>query len=253
MGIYQEGPGQTDENFRRKYDCIARLGDQELRVRQGAMYELGMALSSDNRLTTEMQESLIANLHKSGLLTYDGISAELTEVKLKRNFDQARSELERNGKVQAHVIKAAALLSDDDITLSHRVLRVADLLAKIRNEPKNFIEPFTIKPYTASLNWLSDMEEEIHLQRLELVDRLDRNGLARSDMRMSVTALDLEEFKAFSKVDFIYTRLVALYFENQSTAQNIEERFRELQDVAHYGYTKDIRDTFDFYTKFGGV
>lgn len=259
MRIYQEGAGQIDDNFRRKNIGIAQLGIPDTFIRQAALRDFGLAMSSDDRLTLHMESQLISQLNLSGLLTYKqqdvnqtSIPSENTDDQISQDFDLARWEVERNGTVQAHVIKAAALLSIDDITVSHQVLRIADLLAKMRTVPKTFKTPFTVEPYAASLTRLAAVEEEIYYQRLEQVDVLVRNKLAPERMRMYVVARDLEGYKALSKEDSIYNRIVALHFVEQSKAQDIEGRFKELQAVVHYGYTKDIRDARDFYTLYDG-
>lgn len=258
MSIYQEGAGQIDDNFLRKDMGIAQLGNPDPFIRATAMGEFGFAMSRDDRLTHQMQMLLIAKLNASGLLTYErdiykeSMAAEKSEDELLKTFDLVRWEVERNGTVQAHVIKAAALLSQDDITDSHKVLRVADLLGKMRYIPKSFKIPFTVEPYAASLTRLADTEEAIYLERPFLIRELINIHLEDRDKWAHVTARDREGFKALSRESQLYNRIVAIDFLRKSTAQDIEGRFRELQAVAHYGYTKDIRDAGDFYTMYGG-
>jgi hypothetical protein len=259
MGIYQEGPDYGYNHIFRKDLAIAQLGNADAHTRRLSLFDLGEELSEDNRLTHKQQKLLIAKLTTSGLLTYehDLYEASTTSGKsveeLRQEFDLARWEVERNGKVQALVIEAAAILSDEGVNSYEQVVTTTDLIRKIQSLPKQHEKPYNDNLYSASLNRFDAMEGEIFDMRMSLAVGLVSRKVAFPTEFDGLDDQNRQSFVRFSKQRaFVYNRLAALYFLSKTTAGNIEERVRELQEVAHFGYTGDIRDNRYFDALYGG-
>lgn len=252
-------PDPKSTDYRLKDSLIAQLtarGSDPIVVNT-SLHDLGIALAANPLLSGRQQGKLISGLAESGLLTYQADyfaildkaeeenRFEEVERTMKASLDPVHWDIERNGRLQAQTIVAAAQLSQEQPSLDQQVTITANLLntAHLTTRRYSFFEtPYDDERYQISFAQLKATEEAVFAQRVPYAAELVKQGLATPQEIEELGELDINAFRALRSYTELYDRLIALHFLRKSSATDTAERFRELQEVIYTGYAMGICD-----------